>query len=97
MTKDILRVFLLYSTELTSKNENRDKIQCTNKTSDSKTNFNWNVVVFVVGSVFSFILILAILREICLYLRFPRRTGLRTTFIGDVYTDIAEMENRRTD
>ncbi|XP_052679865.1 uncharacterized protein LOC128160570 [Crassostrea angulata] len=82
--------------ELTSKNENRAKIQRRDKTQDSKTNFGWNVVIFVVGSLFSFILILAILREICLCLQLSRPTGLLTTF-GDVYTDIAEMEDRRTD
>ncbi|XP_052677351.1 uncharacterized protein LOC128158523 [Crassostrea angulata] len=56
--------------ELTSiKNKNIDKIQCTNHTPEPKTNFGRNVVIFV-GSAFSFLLILAILRDICLWFRF---------------------------
>lgn len=87
---------VLFFTELTSiKNKNIDKIQCTNHTPEPKTNFGRNVVIFV-GSTFSLLLILAVLREICLWFRFSRPTGQRTTF-DDVYTDIAEMEIRGTD
>lgn len=88
--------FCPFFTELTSiKNRNMDKIKCTNHTPEPKTNFGRNIVIFV-GSTFSFLLILAILREICLWFRFSRPTGQRTTF-DDVYTDIAEMEIRGTD
>lgn len=62
---------------------------------EPNTNSDRNGVIFV-GSVLSSMFILAIIREICLCCRLSRPTGLRTTF-GDVYTDIAEIENRRTE
>lgn len=62
---------------------------------EHRTNFDRNVVIFA-GSALSFILILAILREICLFRRFPGPTGLLSTS-SDVYTDFAEMENRGTE
>lgn len=40
---------------------------------EHRTNFDRNVVIFA-GSALSFILILAILREICLFRRFPGPT-----------------------
>lgn len=93
---DTLRVFSPFFTETTnSKNENKEKNQYRKQTPDHETNFGRNVVILV-GSVLSFILILAIIREICLCCRFSRPTGPRTPF-GDVYTDIAEIENRRTE
>ncbi|XP_052679434.1 uncharacterized protein LOC128160192 isoform X1 [Crassostrea angulata] len=82
---------------ISCKNENKDNIKCKDQMQkpEHKTNFDRNVVIFA-GSALSFILILAILREICLVCRFPRPTGLLSTS-SDVYTDIAEVENRVTE
>lgn len=88
--------FFFFTESISCKNENKENIKCKDQmqTPEHKTNFDRIVVIFA-GSALSFILILAILREICLFCRFPRPTGLLSTS-SDVYTDIAEMENRGT-
>lgn len=89
------RVF--FTESISCKNENKDNIKCKDQMQkpEHRTNFDRNVVIFA-GSALSFILILAILREICLFRRFPGPTGLLSTS-SDVYTDFAEMENRGTE
>lgn len=89
--------FFFFTESISCKNENKDNIKCKDQMQkpEHKTNFDRNIVIFT-GSALSFILILAILREIFLVCRFPRPTGLLSTS-SDVYADIAEVENRGTE
>eukprot|EP00105_Crassostrea_gigas_P045066 XP_019929214.1 PREDICTED: uncharacterized protein LOC105344164 [Crassostrea gigas] len=79
----------------TTKSQESTSYEKENKTPGHETNSGRNVVMFV-GSVFSFLLIFAIIREICLCCRYPRPTG-EQKILDDVYTDIGEMENRGTE
>nr|XP_034304586.1 uncharacterized protein LOC117682005 [Crassostrea gigas]XP_034304587.1 uncharacterized protein LOC117682005 [Crassostrea gigas] len=76
------------------KNENNDKVKCTNQTPEHKTNFGRNIIIYV-GSVLSFMLIIEIIRELYLYCQCSGPTG-RRAILDDIYTGIAEMENTRT-